>query len=336
MGGSDLTTEELDLLADLDAGLLDGRELQRAEALAATDPGRAALDALARVRSGLASLPEPPVPAEFDERLRALLGSTTQPSRPPAPAAERAGQRPGRPGSPPSSTRRPDPSGASGPRTRSRRPFGTVSRSWAWVAAAAVVVLGAAVGGGVVGPSGGGLPTAASGGGAGAQSSGSARAERAGAAGPGQAEPLGEDETPQAPGADGTAGAAEGAGADVAPGDVPVLTTGRDYSAADLPGAAPRLAAQASSPPGNGAATRADTATAAPAALSRLRDPDELAACLRSLARGPVRPLAVDLARYEGRPALVAVLEGRDGAAEVHVAGPGCSAADADRLTNAP
>lgn len=348
MAGSDLTTDELDLLADLDAGLLDGRELQRAEALAATDRGRAALDALARVRSGLAALPEPPVPAELDERLRAVLDDAAEPSsRPPAPTAARTGNCPGRHGSPGSSSGRPGPSGGPGPRGRSRRPAGAASRSWAWAAVAAAVVIGAAVGGGVLGPSGGGLPIAASGGGAGAQSSGSPRAERAGAAGaeragasgPGQAEPLGEDETAQDLGAEGAAGAAggdsAGPGPDVAPGDVPVLTTGRDYSAADLPGAAPRLAEQAASPPGSGDATRPDAATAtAPAALGRLRDPDELAACLQSLAGGPVRPLAVDLARFEGQPALVAVLEGRDGSPVVHVAGPGCSAADADRLTD--
>ena len=117
----------------------------------------------------------------------------------------------------------------------------------------------------------------------------------------------------------------------MAPGDLLVLP-GRDYSAADLPGAA-GLAEQASSAPGSGDATRPGVATAAaPAALGRLRDPAELAACLQSLAGGPVRPRAVDVA-VPGPTALVAVIEGRDGSPVVHVAGPGCSAPDADRLT---
>jgi hypothetical protein len=139
-------------------------------------------------------------------------------------------------------------------------------------------------------------------------------------------------------GGPGTASGTAGGGGSAGPGlpvgllgDVPVLATGRDYSPADLPQAALRLVDRApASPPGTGGAV--DAAAAPPAALGRLRDPDELRACLAALAGGPVRALAVDLARFEGQAALVAVLEGDDGRPVVHVASAGCSTSDPGRL----
>jgi hypothetical protein len=67
--------------------------------------------------------------------------------------------------------------------------------------------------------------------------------------------------------------------------------------------------------------------------VTSVADPDELAACLRSIAGAhPGRPEAVDYARYAGRPALIVVL--RDGASVTVVAvGPACGRGGADVRT---
>jgi hypothetical protein len=71
-------------------------------------------------------------------------------------------------------------------------------------------------------------------------------------------------------------------------------------------------------------------------ALSRLRTPEGLDACLSSLleAEGPgARPLAVDYAGYDGEPALAVVLPDPDPAqASIFVVGADCTAADPDVL----
>lgn len=83
--------------------------------------------------------------------------------------------------------------------------------------------------------------------------------------------------------------------------------------------------------PGPAAASRA-TGTV-PAGLEPLQGTAALAACLSALTPPdqPGLPLAVDYARYAGKPALVVVLPStRPGKVDVYVVGPHCTAADAD------
>jgi hypothetical protein len=87
VGGEDGTTDErpgedaviLDaaLLADLDAGVLDGERARDVGAAAAADPdAQAVLDALAATRADLAAAPDPPVPAAVAARWRAAITRT--------------------------------------------------------------------------------------------------------------------------------------------------------------------------------------------------------------------------------------------------------------------
>lgn len=329
MAAPEVSADELDLLADLDAGLLEGEELRRAEALARTQRGRAALQALARVRGALAALPEPPVPAGLDAWVRSALRASSAAAPPPgvatgsAPGGQHAGRQPRRRGLP------------------------GRARAWAWTAAgaAAVVLAGSAVGTELIRPGADGAVTAASGGGV-AESS-DASGEAPSGNGQPEAAPPGTGERDSAgAGAAGGTPASGGAGADSTPDSaaggpaedarapalgVPVLASGRDYRPAELPTAAldlverTRRAHASPGRPGLGAG-------AAPQELVRLREPGELADCLTSLTGGTVRPLVVDLARLEGQPVLVAVLPGSEGQPVVQVAGPGCSPGDADRL----
>jgi anti-sigma factor RsiW len=65
-----------ELLAALDAGVLDDDRAARVRAAAAADPGATAvLSALAATRADLAALPDPPVPAEFAARWDAALAA---------------------------------------------------------------------------------------------------------------------------------------------------------------------------------------------------------------------------------------------------------------------
>ena len=87
-------------------------------------------------------------------------------------------------------------------------------------------------------------------------------------------------------------------------------------------------------PTGSGAQT---TLKSAPAVdpLARLRTSDGLAGCLTALsdAGQPAVPLALDYARYQGKPALVVVLpSSKEDKADVFVVGSGCSTADAKLL----
>jgi hypothetical protein len=313
------------------------------------------LEALARVRSGLAALPEPPVPAGFEERLRAAVDGEAEPALPRAGASGTRGttQTGDDPGSDGSTEPGSGALGPPGPRAGERAPRrrGNAVRVWAWRRRSRCCHRSGDRGGrGGARHANGGSPIAASGGAAdnstslgddgtgAAQAGAGARAEteEGGPAGAG-ADDDGATESEQADEASGEAGTASGTagGGSAGPelpegllGDVPVLATGRDYSPAELPQAALRLADRAAaSPPGTGAPV--DPTPAAPAALGRLRDPEELTACLAALVGGPVRPLAVDLARFEGQAALVAVLEVDDGRP---VASAGCSASDPERL----
>lgn len=117
-----------------------------------------------------------------------------------------------------------------------------------------------------------------------------------------------------------------------------LLATGADYSASSLAGAVPRLVAgegrrysaarddyagpTTASSPAEGAVAPDDT--------GRLAAGAALADCVTALADAPAVPLAVDLARYEGKPAAVIVLPGLDDPAmvDVWVVGPGCRQGD--------
>ena len=96
-----------DLLADLDAGLLDPARAAEVRAAADRDPHAAAvLAALATTRAELGELPDPPVPAEYAARWDAALAAEAarpEPAAPPPPASP-SGRR--LPRSAPSSDRR--------------------------------------------------------------------------------------------------------------------------------------------------------------------------------------------------------------------------------------
>jgi len=78
-----------DLLADLDAGLLDPARAAEVRAAADRDPHAAAvLAALATTRTELGELPDPPVPAEYAARWDAALAAETAGPEPAAPSAE--------------------------------------------------------------------------------------------------------------------------------------------------------------------------------------------------------------------------------------------------------
>jgi hypothetical protein len=79
---------DLELLADLDAGVLDGDHAVRVRKAAEDDPRAAAmLAALAATRAELAALPEPPVPEHLAKRWDAALAA--EPTRIPRLAARR-------------------------------------------------------------------------------------------------------------------------------------------------------------------------------------------------------------------------------------------------------
>jgi hypothetical protein len=81
-------TPSADLLADLDAGVLDPATAAEVRAAAARDPDAAAvLAALAGTRAELGKLADPPVPAEYASRWDAALAAqAAAPSSPPPPA----------------------------------------------------------------------------------------------------------------------------------------------------------------------------------------------------------------------------------------------------------
>jgi hypothetical protein len=80
-----------DLLADLDAGLLDPTRAAEVRAAAARDPHAAAvLAALAATRTDLGELADPPVPAQYAARWDAALAAEAD-APPPAPAEHRDG-----------------------------------------------------------------------------------------------------------------------------------------------------------------------------------------------------------------------------------------------------
>jgi hypothetical protein len=92
-----------------------------------------------------------------------------------------------------------------------------------------------------------------------------------------------------------------------------IVRSGTDYTAAGLGG---QVSAQL------------DQAETQAEGSGRAASPGQaVAACVRRVAQGN-RPLLVDIARYEGRPATVIVLPATSGRLDIWVVGPGCSASD--------
>lgn len=96
-----------------------------------------------------------------------------------------------------------------------------------------------------------------------------------------------------------------------------VTSSGRNYTKESLRSAVPGLLSgkyEASAQDSGGAAAPSKTPTGTPASAAdpqRLRDGKALTACVGNLADpadGPVTPLAVDIARFEGKPATIIVL----------------------------
>lgn len=132
----------------------------------------------------------------------------------------------------------------------------------------------------------------------------------------------------------GTAGSADKRAA--AAGSYPVTASGRHWTKTSVEAEVPRLLAGTLSPtlpPSSAAAEDNGTGAAeAPRALAgvpaaRLAGGPALADCVTELAGGPVTPLAVDLARYDGKPAAVVLLPGigGPGTVDVWVVGPDCA-----------
>jgi hypothetical protein len=135
----------------------------------------------------------------------------------------------------------------------------------------------------------------------------------------------------------------ESAAAAEAPAAVAILATGTDYSAKKLAAQATALVRQAQTTraralaadsggelTGGGATGSADpTASADQVPTSAqpgqaLRDPVALEACLSAIDSAGVRPIAVDLARYQGREAAILVLPAPAGGFEVWAVARDC------------
>ncbi len=130
--------------------------------------------------------------------------------------------------------------------------------------------------------------------------------------------------------------------APAAPGQMQILSTGIDYTATTLT-AAPD--AQALSAPDAGGASSFEKSTPRAAAqgdeLSRLRPSQALQDCLDAIGlangSGPISPLTVDYARFDGKPAIVVRFTAGNGL-WAWASGPSCGSqsGDADTLGKAP
>lgn len=118
----------------------------------------------------------------------------------------------------------------------------------------------------------------------------------------------------------------------------PVSRSGRNWSEDTLAAAVPQLIAGSVPPAVDAASPEAsDDGVAREMArdeVGRLAGGPPLADCVTALADGPVSPLAVDLATWQGQPAAVVLLPTPDDPASVDawVVGPNCSQADAQLL----
>jgi hypothetical protein len=115
-----------------------------------------------------------------------------------------------------------------------------------------------------------------------------------------------------------------------------ITRSGRDYTTTSLRSAVPGLLSHAVSDsvatgpdgpsPTSSSTRKADTPAAASADPGRLLNGTALAECVANLAGGPVTPLAVDIGRFEGKPATIIVLPDPDDASFVnaYAVAPGC------------
>lgn len=119
----------------------------------------------------------------------------------------------------------------------------------------------------------------------------------------------------------------------------PVTASGRNWSPETVVEAVPEIVAGTVGPPAESPAAdqggpdgTPDTEDSARALSSagRLASGEELARCVGNLNLGPVTPLAVDLARWEGNPAAVIVLPTPDdpSTADLFVVTPACPAGE--------
>jgi Putative zinc-finger len=122
-----------------------------------------------------------------------------------------------------------------------------------------------------------------------------------------------------------------------------ITSSGRDYTQASLRAAVPELLAgtmgahsgsteAGTSPPSPAASAPSDSvsgSTPSPLAANpqRLRNGVALSACVANLAGGPVTPLAVDVGRFEGKPATIIVLPDPDDPSfvDVYAVSPDCA-----------
>ena len=304
---------DLDALADLLAGEGEDASVEHLSGCPACSAALVDLeDAQEQVRTTLAALPAPQVPADLAARLDAALLQARPPEPAPRPAEATGTARAlDRDDEQDDDDR--DPPRAAVPAASSvvplpRRPAPSPWPLRAVAAACAVLVLG------------GGAFAVTRGGSSGDASTAAGRAES----------PTSDEE------------AASGLAAAPAP---PAATsdTGRDYGEgrAALEQALPQLLRGTTRLSKRSASAEDLRLATGAAALDRLRDPGELAGCLSALSgpalsgAGPSRaPLALDYAAYDGRPALVVVLPASDTPRrlDVFVVGAGCRAGDPQQL----
>ena len=147
--------------------------------------------------------------------------------------------------------------------------------------------------------------------------------------------------------ADSSAGTAA-KGAPEAASGYPVTASGRNWDEESILAAVPNLVSGAFAPPaaaGKGSDTGSDDGTSegrarelASAPAGRLADGPALAECVGRLNLGPVTPLSVDLAQWQGSPAGVIVLPTADDPAtvDVFVVEPSCPEGSFLFFTRAP
>ena len=124
-------------------------------------------------------------------------------------------------------------------------------------------------------------------------------------------------------------------------GTFPMTASGRNWAPETVVAAIPDLVTgqlgpvvRAGTDDAGGAAGAPSTLGATPGDTARLAGGPALAECVGALNDGPVTPVAVDLASWQGNPAVVIVLPTPDDAATVDawVVGPDCGQADAHVL----